>query len=142
MRLDSQAIFSDTQKITTSAESTNVFKMASTDNGLTEAAAGNPIPLLIQVVEDFAGATSVSAAVQTSAAEDFSSPETLAVSGDIPVADLKAGYQFPINYVPKGNLGYMRLYYDVKGASGAGTATSGAITAGIVDAIDSSFHDM
>ena len=142
MRLDSQAIFSDTQKVTTSAASTNVVKMASTEHGLTEVAAGNPIPLLVQVVEDFAGATSVAVEVQTSAEEDFSSPKTLASSGDIPVADLKAGYQFPINYVPKGNLGYMRLYYNVKGSAGAGTATAGAITAGIVDAIDTSYHDI
>lgn len=142
MRLDSQAIFSDTQKITTSAASTNVVKMASTDNGLTEVAAGNPIPLLVQVVEDFAGATSVSVDVQTSADEAFTSPKTLASSGDIVLADLKAGYQFPINYIPKGNLGYMRLYYNVNGSSGAGTATAGAITAGIVDAIDTSYHDI
>jgi len=104
---------------------------------MTEVAFGVPIPLLIQVTEDFAGATSVKAAVQTSATEDFASYETLAESGAIPLANLKAGYKFPINFVPKGNLGYMRTYYTV-----AGTGTAGAITAGIAASHDHSYQDM
>ena len=79
MRLDSQAILSDAQKITSAAVSTNVVKMASTENGLTEVAFGAPVPLLIQVVEDFAGLTSLKVEVQTSATEDFASPKTLMV---------------------------------------------------------------
>lgn len=142
MLLDLETLFSDAQAITTSAASTNIVKMANTEHNMPEVAFGTPMPLIIQVVEDFAGATSVAASIQTSAAEDFSSPKTLVSSGDIPIADLKTGYKFPINYIPKGNLGYMRVYYDVKGASGAGTATGGKITAGMVAAHDNSYQDM
>lgn len=142
MLLDLESLFSDAQAVTKSAASENVVKMASTEHNMTEVSFGKPLPLLIQVVEDFAGATSVSVSVQTSATEDFSSSATLVSSGDIPIANLKAGYKFPINYVPKGNLGFMRLYYDVKGSDGAGTATAGKITAGIVAAHDNSFQDM
>jgi len=136
MRLDSQAIFSDAQKITGAAVSTNVVKMASTENGLTEVAFGAPVPLLVQVVEDFAGLTSLKVEVQTAATEDFADAKTL-VAAEAPVADLVAGYKFPIIQLPKGNLGYMRINY-----TPTGTATAGAITAGVVDAIDNSYQDM
>lgn len=136
MRLDSQAIFSDAQKITGAAVSTNVVKMASTENGLTEVAFGAPVPLLVQVVEDFAGLTSLKVEVQTAATEDFAEAKTL-VTAEAPVADLVAGYKFPIIQLPKGNLGYMRINY-----TPSGTATAGAITAGVVDAIDNSYQDM
>jgi len=136
MRLDSQAIFSDAQKITGAAVSTNVVKMASTENGLTEVAFGAPVPLLVQVVEDFAGLTSLKVEVQTAATEDYADAKTL-VAAEAPVADLVAGYKFPIIQLPKGNLGYMRINY-----TPTGTATAGAITAGVVDAIDNSYQDM
>lgn len=136
MRLDSQAIFSDAQEITTSAASTNVVEISKPNGKLSEVAFGHDIPLLIQVVEDFAGLTSLKVGVQTSDNEAFSSPETL-VESTLLLADLKAGKKFPIKSVPAGNKGYMRLYYTV-----AGTATAGKITAGIVDAIDNSYQDM
>ena len=136
MRLDSQAIFSDAQKITAAAVSTNVVKMASTENGLTEVAFGAPVPLLIQVVEDFAGLTSLKVEVQTSATEDFASPKTL-VAAEAVLAELKAGFKFPIIQLPKGNLGYMRIKY-----TPTGSATAGAITAGVVDAVDNSYQDI
>lgn len=136
MRLDSQAIFSDAQEITASAASTNVVEISKPNGKLSEVAFGHDIPLLIQVVEDFAGLTSLKVGVQTSDNEAFSSPETL-VESTLLLADLKAGKKFPIKSVPAGNKGYMRLYYTV-----AGTATAGKITAGIVDAIDNSYQDM
>lgn len=137
MLLDMETLFSDAQTITTSAASTNIVKMADTEHNMTEVAFGTPIPLLLQVVEDFAGATSVKVGIQTSATEDFATPKTIAETAAVPVAELKAGYKFPINYIPKGNLGYMRTYYTV-----AGTATAGKITAGIVAGHDNSFQDM
>lgn len=136
MRLDSQAIFSDAQEITASAASTNVVEISKPNGKLSEVAFGHDIPLLIQVVEDFVGPTSLKVGVQTSDNEAFSSPETL-VESTLLLADLKAGKKFPIKSVPAGNKGYMRLYYTV-----AGTATAGKITAGIVDAIDNSYQDM
>ena len=137
MRLDSQAIFSDAQKITGAVVSTNVVKLASTEHKMTEVAFGTPVPLLIQVVEDFAGATALKVEVQTSATEDFSSATTLVAVEETTAAKLVAGYKFPIINIPKGNLGYMRLKF-----TPTGTVTAGAITAGVVDAVDNSYHNM
>lgn len=137
MRLDSQAIFSDAQAITATAASTNVVQMSKPNGKLSEVAFGKPIPLLIQVVEDFATLTSLTVAVQTDDNASFSSAKTLA-SATLAAAALKAGAKFPINVVPSGNDGYMRLYYTVTGSN----ATAGKITAAIVDAIDNSYQDM
>ena len=63
------------------------------------------------------------------------------IGATLNAADLKAGSKFPINFVPKGNLGYMRLYYTPT-ADTSKTITAGAITAGIVAAHDNSYHDM
>lgn len=140
MRLDSQLLFSDGQKIAAAAASTNVVKLASTEHKLTEVSFGTQLPLLIQVVEAFVNATKVQVDVQTSADEAFTTPVTLA-SSTLNAADLVEGSKFPINYIPKGNLGYMRLYYTPTADTNK-TITAGAITAGIVDAIDNSFQDM
>ena len=70
MLLDMETLFSDAQAITVSAASTNIVKMANTEHNMPEVAFGTPIPLLLQVVEDFAGATSVKVGIQTSATED------------------------------------------------------------------------
>lgn len=136
MLLDMETLFSDAQAVTASAASTNVIHTAK--GKIKEIAFGQPIPLLIQVVADFATCTSVKVGVQTATDEAFTSPVTLAETAAIPVASLKAGYKFPINYMPKGNLGYTRLYYTVAGSS----ATTGKITAGFVAAHDNSFQDM
>lgn len=129
MYLDEQALFSDKQAITASAASTNVIKT----NG--DIAKGEPVEMLAQVVADFAGLTSVKLGVQTSDTENFSSADTLAETAAIPVADLKAGYVFPLKFLPKGIKKFLRLYYTV-----AGTGTAGKITAGIVDGTNEGYH--
>lgn len=139
MLFDSQNLFSDNQAITADAASTNVVKM--TSGKLKEVAFGTPIPLRIQVTESFVGATSVEVKVQTDDNEAFSSPTTLATSGAISNSTLVAGYVVPINFVPKGNEGYMRLYYDVTVASGS-SISKGKFTAGIVAADEGSYHNM
>ena len=49
-------------------------------------------------------------------------------SAAIPVADLKAGYQLPLDWVPRGtNERFMRLNYTVA----TGPFTAGTITAGV-----------
>lgn len=136
MLLDQQNIFSDAQAIKATAVSDNVIKMTPAGQ-LKEVAYGTPKPLLFQVVETFTGATSVKVAVETSETEDFSEKVTLFETAAIPVADLVAGYRFPILHVPAGNLGYMRANYTV-----AGSATAGKITAGIIAAHDNSYQDM
>lgn len=135
MRLDGQNIFSDAQAITSTAASTYVVQLS---NGqLKEVAFGHVIPLLIQVVQDFATLTSLTVAVQTDDNESFSSPTTL-LSSTLALSALKTGKRFPIIAVPAGNEKYMRMYYTVTGSN----ATAGKITAVVVDAIDNSYQDM
>lgn len=135
MLLDVQTLFSDKQALTATAPSTNVVLMA--QGPLKEVAFGTPMPLLIQVVETFEGGTSVKFAVQTADNEAFTGATTLAETAAIPVADLKAGYRAPINFIPKGNKGYMRIYYTV-----VGSPTKGKVDAGLVAGIDNGFQDM
>jgi len=136
MLYDLENLFSNNQAVTADAASTNVIKLAA--GQLKEVAFGTPIPLRIQVTEDFATLTSLNIKVQTATDAAFTSPVDLAATGAIAAADLKAGYVAPINFIPKGNLGYMRLYYDVTGSN----ATAGKITAGIVAANEGSYQDM
>jgi hypothetical protein len=135
MLLDKQTMFSDAQAITTSTASAEHFEPAM--GNLKEIAFGTPIPMAVQVIEDFKGCTSVKVAIQTAVTEDFANPVVLAETAAIPVADLVAGYRFPLNFVPEGNKGFLRLYYTV-----AGTATAGKIDAGIVASVGKSFHDI
>lgn len=136
MLYDKENLFSENQAITADAASTNVVCLA--QGTLKEAAFGTPIPLRIQVTETFATLTSLEIKVQTDDNEAFSSPTTLATTGAIAAANLVEGYVAPINFIPKGNEGYMRLYYDVTGSN----ATAGKITAGIVAGNEGSFQDM
>ena len=135
MLLDLENMFSNNQAITQSAASTNVLKAGGV---IKEIAYGTPIPLRIQVTEDFVGCTSVDFKIQTATDEAFTSPKDIISTGAIALSDLKAGYVAPINFVPRGNLGYMRLYYDVTGSN----ATAGKITAGIVADNDNSYQDV
>lgn len=135
MLLDMETLFSNAQAVTATGASTNVIHTAF--GKLKEISFGTPLPLLIQVVEAFKGCNSVKVAVQTSATEDFADVVTLAETAAIPVAELVAGYKFPINFMPKGNLGYTRLHYTVDG-----TATAGKIDAGVVAGHDNSYQDM
>ena len=139
MLYDLENLFSNDQAITSDAASTNVVKLAS--GPIKEVACGTPIPLRIQVTETFTGAASLEVKVQTDDNEAFSSPKVLATTGTISGSALKAGYVAPINYIPKGNEGYMRLYYDITAASGQ-SVSAGKITAGIVASNEGSFHDM
>lgn len=128
MILDEEALFSDAQEVTESAASTNVVKV----NG--DIGKGEPVEILAQVVEDFAGLTSLTLAVQTCDTED-GDYEDLITTGAVEAADLTAGYKFPIKFLPIGISDYLRLYYTV-----SGTATAGAITAGIVDGSNEGYH--
>ena len=141
MLYDKENLFSENQAITADAASTNVIQLAK--GQLKEVAFGTPIPLRIQVTEDFtvSGTVSLEVKVQTDDNTAFSSAKVLATSGAVSSTNLKAGYVFPINYVPKGNEGYMRLYYDVTISSG-GSISKGKITAGIVASNDGSYQDM
>jgi len=128
MILDEQAIFSDKQEVKESAASTNIIKV----NG--DIGKGEPVELLAQVVEDFKGATSVAVSVQTCDEEDGTYVD-LVSSGAVALANLVAGYRFPVKFLPIGIKKYLRLYYTV-----VGTGTAGKITAGIVDGSNEGHH--
>ncbi len=136
MLWDKENLCSENQAITATAASTNVI--CPTKGQLKEIAYGTPIPFRIQVTEDFATATSVTFALQTASDAAFTTPVTLYTSGAIAVSSLKAGYVASINDIPKGNLGYLRMYYTVTGSN----ATAGKVTAGVVAANEGSWQDM
>ncbi len=132
MILDEQSLFSDNQAITATCNSENIL-----DLGNREVSFGTPVEVFIQVTEDFDKLTSLTIKVQSSADEAFSSTVSL-IEQTILLADLKAGAVSTIKFLPKGNLGYMRLNYTVTGTA----PTQGAILAGIVDGNQESFHNI
>ena len=64
--------------------------------------------------------------VQTSSSANFDEVIDL-IESKLEVEKLKAGAKFPINYLPKGNLGFMRLAYVVEGSETTGKITAGAV---------------
>lgn len=134
MILSVQELFSNDQAITATALSTNVVDLGlpQTPFGGKKAlnrdvGKGNPIPILIQVTEDFATLTSLTITIEVSAAENMTSSVVLS-SQTIAVAALKKGKQTFVQVVPNGaNLRYMAVRYTVTGSN----ATTGKITAGI-----------
>ncbi len=132
MILDEQTLFSDNQKITANGASTNIL-----DFGKSEMSFGTPVTLFIQVTEDFDKLTSLKITVQTSAVEAFTSPVDL-IDQTITLENLKKGMVSAIKFLPKGNLGYMRLYYTITGTA----PSKGAVFAGIADSLQESFHNI
>jgi len=134
MILDNQAIFSSEQAVTADAASTNIIKFKG------EVAFGTPIEIFGEIVEAFKAAevASIVVKVQTDTVENFASPTDL-VSETLSAITL--GTKFKLKYLPKGNEGFVRLYYDVTFQSGVSAATEGKITAGIVDGSPESYHN-
>lgn len=138
MIFDKTLLFSDAQAITASAISTNVLDTlppgrvyGAAANLTKDIGKGNKIPLLIQVVEDFATLTSLTVEIRFSANENMSSSKTV-LSQTIPVADLKAGRNFAFMCVPPGaDRRYMAIQYTVGGSN----ATAGKVTSGIVHGV-------
>ncbi|MBR3605580.1 MAG: hypothetical protein IKL52_06095 [Candidatus Gastranaerophilales bacterium] len=129
MLLDSQNLFSENQEITTGTiYSQNIIDFGKNDVSF--------VPVIIQVVSDFTGLTSLAVKVQTSSSANFDEVIDL-IESKLEVEKLKAGAKFPINYLPKGNLGFMRLAYVVEGSE-----TTGKITAGVVAGDGLSAHEV
>lgn len=136
MLFDRQNLFSNAQAVTATAVSTDVIDFGPRQtpmhaaNPITrDVGKGRLIDLYAQVVANFATLTSLTVEVQVDDNEAFSSPRVIAVTPAIPVAQLIAGYRFPLRHVPLGaDERYMRLRYVVGGSN----ATAGAITAGFV----------
>ncbi len=128
MLLDSQNLFSDNQKITKTADSTNIVRFGAGDISY--------LPLLIQVVNDFSTCQSLTVKIITSDNPAFARPVELAQT-TIARVELKAGKKFPICHMPKGNLGYVKLNYAVTGSD----EETGAITAGVVVNLDTELQE-
>ena len=139
MILDAQSLLSDDQAITATAVSTNVIDFGATGTPVGGAAAltrdigaGMPVPLLVQVTEDFNTLTSLTITVEVSAAENFASARTVASTGAVPLASLTAGYQAALATVPlTANERYLRVSYTVAGTN----PTTGKVTAGLTTGI-------
>lgn len=134
MIFSAQQLFSDDQAVTATAISENVIDLgvAGTPYGAQAAldqdvGKGTPIPVLVQVTEDFNNATSVEVEIVSSANADLSAGTTL-VSQTILLADLVAGRQMYNQVVPNGaDERYLGLRYTVVGTA----PTAGTFTAGI-----------
>ncbi|MGL4668597.1 MAG: Bbp16 family capsid cement protein [Saezia sp.] len=124
MILSIEDLFSNKQAVTATAVSTNTIDLGKA--GSRDLGHGNKVPLLVQVVESFAGLTDLTVELQTANDEAFASAVTLA-SQKFATAKLKAGARLLMTVVPNGAAGrFLRLRYVV-----SGTATAGKITAGL-----------
>ena len=134
MIFSAQQLFSDDQAITATAASTNVIDLGAPQTAYGAKAAfhqdigkGNPVPILVQVTEDFATLTSLTITIEVSAAANLSSSTVLS-SQTIAVADLKKGKQIAAQVLPNGaDQRYLGVRYTVTGSN----ATTGKVTAGI-----------
>lgn len=132
MILDEQGLFSDKQAITETCVSTNVLDM-----GYREISFGTPVELFIQIAETFNNLTSLTIKIQSSKDEEFTDVVDLAEE-TIVAKDLVKGATSAIKFLPKGNLGYLRLSYTVIGSA----PTEGKILAGVVAGVQESFHNV
>jgi hypothetical protein len=142
MVFDQLSLLSDAQAITASAPSTNIY-----DLGAPGIAAYNSVqlkrnlgkgmdtPFCIQVVQDFNLLTSLEVVVQSDDTDSFASPKSI-MSVSVPLADLKKGFIFPIDRLPRSiKERFVRLQFNVTGTN----PTAGKITAGAVAAVDGSY---
>jgi hypothetical protein len=135
MILNLNETFSENQAVTATAISTNVIQMVTNGTVVGESAviarnlgAGNELPILVQVTEAFATATSVTFSLESSAAAGLTSATVHWTSGAVPIATLIAGYKLPIRIVPDGTmLEYLGMRYTIGGSN----ATAGKVTAAI-----------
>ncbi|MGL6210516.1 MAG: Bbp16 family capsid cement protein [Paracoccaceae bacterium] len=133
MIIDRHSMFSENQAITATAISTDVIEFQNNDIVAYETAAparnlgpGNELPILIQVTENFATATSITFSLESSAAAGLTSPTVHWTSPAIPIATLVAGFTLPIRIMPNGPiLKFLGMRYTVGGSN----ATAGKVTA-------------
>jgi hypothetical protein len=145
MILDKQNLLSDDQDLAQTAATylcTNAIDLGvpGTDSlGNTvrkDLGRGNHVELLVQITETFTsgGAATLKVQLITDDAAALGSPTILQSTEAIALATLVAGYQFRIS-VP---VGVAERYLGVQYVIGTATTTAGKVTAGIVDARQSS----
>jgi len=130
MILSQESLFSDAQELSSgSTTSTNIIRLVKRAQPVLSAAPffgdigkGNPVPLLVQVVEDFSGTGDLTVNIETGSSDALG---TVVASVTIPEADLVAGYRSAIQFLPEGiTEEYLGLTYT--------TDNEGKVTAGIV----------
>lgn len=128
MIFDKTTLLSNAQAVTADAASTNVIDLSPRATGIVrDIGKGQPIPLLIQVVESFNNLTSIAISLQVDEDVAFGSPKTV-WSSTVLLADLVAGKVIVPEYIPRGSdERYLRVYYDITGT----TPTTGKFTAGV-----------
>jgi len=132
MILSQQLLFSDDQAVTATAISTNVVDLGvpGTPYGAVapinqDVGKGTPVPILIQVTEDFDNLTSLEVTIETG---DSAALGDARVSETILLANLVAGKQTCIQVLPNCiNKRYLGVRYTVTGTA----PTTGKITASI-----------
>jgi hypothetical protein len=126
MLFDSQNLFSDTQAVTTTANSTNLLDTGAARDLL----AGEGLFLVVQVTEAFdaGGAATLTVTLVTDDNASFSSATTLFTSPAIGLSSLTLGARPVQIKVPSGAERYLRLAYTVA----TGPFTAGKVTAGLV----------
>lgn len=119
MLLDNENLFCENQEITSGTiYSQNIINFGKNDVSFA--------PVVVQVVSDFSGLTSLKVVFETSETPEFLSPVVLAES-TLTLSELKTGSTYPITFLPKGNKGYMRLAFIVDGVESTGKITSGVV---------------
>jgi len=123
---------SDDQAITATAVSTNVIDLGAPGTPYGAAAAlnqdigkGAPVPFLVQVTADFDNLTSLNVALEVGASASLG---TVVAEQSVAAADLVAGKQINLQYLPNGiNARYLGVRYTVTGTA----PTTGTVTAGV-----------
>ncbi len=143
MILDNNAIVSDQQAITATANSTNTYDLLAlgkTYQGtqLRRNLAIEPeIPFLIQVNETFNNLTSLAFVFQNDDDSAFGSADIEVFRLVVPLSRLKKGYILPIDELPRGmNKRYFRMRYEVTGTA----PTTGKVTAAAVASTDGAYQ--
>lgn len=132
MILSAQQLFSDDQAITATAVSTNVIDLGVAGTPYDAAAAlnqdvgkGTPVPVLIQITEDFDNLTNVKVAIETGATTALG---TEILSETILLADAVAGKQTVFQILPNElTERYLGIRYTVTGTA----PTTGKFVSGI-----------
>lgn len=117
MIIDKELMFSENQKVTTTANSTNAVDFKEPGD-----AVGQELTFHVIASEGFAGLTTLQVKIQTG--DTDSSFEDVLYTAPIPVAKLTRGAEIFKVRVPSGLKRFVRLNYTT-----SGTASAGAITA-------------
>lgn len=128
MILDTQNLFSDSQAVTVTADSSNVIDLGVAGRDITP---GGEIDLIVDVVQAFtaAGAATLQIQLLTSDTSDFSANNvTLFDTGAIAKATLVAGYQPKIGKLNGPTKRYLKLVFTVA----TGPFTAGKVTSGLL----------